>query len=333
MPGGRHLQRVVEEVVEDLLEPAGGGERMARPADRPPRARGARPRTRPTHRTGRRRPRRATSPPAPTAPARRASASSPSTRRESRSTSASAPSRSSAIGPWTSASRISSRSRSAASGVRSWCDASATNALRLDELLELLPALNDAASTVSSAGLVAPRRAPTGHRHRAAPRLAQVAERAGHRARSSWHEEHDAEHDTTGRGEQQPDRRIRSSTTAGVRDPHRSLDALADPTGPPRRAGRCRGVATSGCRSPGARRGRPRSRTGRRCATAHRGWRDVGVDDGTPVASTITTRPPVPAAYRASWLEPPDAPVRRRAAQRALRADGQRERARAGGRW
>ena len=58
----------------------------------------------------------------------RASVSRPSTRAESRSTSVSAPSSSGLPGAATSRSRFSSRRRSAARGVRSWCEASARNA-------------------------------------------------------------------------------------------------------------------------------------------------------------------------------------------------------------
>ena len=102
-------------------------------------ARASRPRTRPTPRTrpsttsstdDRRRIRRRTARRARARAGRRRAATAARPRRARRR----GPRR---PAPSTSASRFSSRSRSAASGVRSWCDASATNAaLRADELLE-----------------------------------------------------------------------------------------------------------------------------------------------------------------------------------------------------
>ena len=112
--------------------------------------------------------------------------------------------------PCTSASRFSSRSRSAASGVRSWCDASATNAaLRADELLE---ARRGRVERLGEHGqlrraVAAPRRAPTGRRAPSEPAAAfEVGERLGHRTREQQAgQEHDAEHDAAGGREQQPD--------------------------------------------------------------------------------------------------------------------------------
>ena len=136
---GRDLERVVQQVVDHLLEPSGRRTRDGCTVDVGVDAhvllgRERVPRVAPAV-DARRRPRSGAGDDGDCSA--RASTSSPSTSRESRATSSSAPSRSSAAAPCTSASRFSSRSRIAASGVRSWCDASATNAaLRADELLE-----------------------------------------------------------------------------------------------------------------------------------------------------------------------------------------------------
>ena len=211
----------------------------------------------------------------------------------------SAPSRSSAAAPCTSASRFSSRSRMAASGVRNWCDASATKrALRADELFEARRGRVERLREHGQLGraAAAPRRAPRGRRRPSEPAAVfEVGERLGHRTREQQAgQEHDAEHDPTGRREQQPDVADLVVDHRGrVRDAHRALDAG-------RRADRQRDVeqvlarasATTACRSPRA----PSSARcdlgpGREVAARSR-WSASESAMLRPSASTMTTRPP-----------------------------------------
>ena len=187
--GRRHVERVAD---RGCRAPARGVPARCAPPSNRPRDAGARPCSTATAPHAARRPSSSASTSigsvGAAASSARASVRSPSTSAASRVTSRCAPCRSSTRSSGPSASRFSRRRLSAARGVRSWCDASATNACwdRTSASRRAAVALNERARPWSSGGSAgtSTRAARSPSPSRAAPRSSSASGRVNERASS-----------------------------------------------------------------------------------------------------------------------------------------------------